>query len=104
MDGHSRVCGASAIHTTSRSTGTANGAERGEVTLTEAASILNLSPATVLRKIRAGIIPAQQYCMGAPWAIKRGDIRFASDRADQVVLQGAAIIRFGSEDPCLSIA
>ncbi|NGO56152.1 recombinase family protein [Allomesorhizobium camelthorni] len=49
-------------------------AERGEVTLTEAASMLNLSPATVLRQIRAGIIPAQQYCMGAPWVIKRGNI------------------------------
>lgn len=61
-------------------------AERGEVTLTEAASILNLSPATVLRQIRAGIIPAQQYCMGAPWVIKRGNIRF------------------GPEDPCLSVA
>lgn len=32
-------------------------AERGEVTLTEAARMLNLSPATVLRQIRAGIIP-----------------------------------------------
>ncbi|MER9204059.1 helix-turn-helix domain-containing protein [Mesorhizobium sp. M0933] len=38
--------------------------------MTEAASMLNLSPATVLRQIRAGIIPAQQYCMGAPWVIK----------------------------------
>ncbi|RUV77468.1 DNA-binding protein [Mesorhizobium sp. M5C.F.Cr.IN.023.01.1.1] len=42
--------------------------------MTEAASMLNLSPATVLRQIRAGIIPAQQYCMGAPWVIKRGNI------------------------------
>ncbi|WP_292572389.1 helix-turn-helix domain-containing protein [Mesorhizobium sp.] len=49
-------------------------AERGEVTLTEAARMLNLSPATVLRQIRAGIIPAQQYCKGAPWVIKRRNI------------------------------
>lgn len=49
-------------------------AERGEITLTEAARMLNLSPATVLRQIRAGIIPAEQYCKGAPWAIKRRDI------------------------------
>jgi hypothetical protein len=49
-------------------------AERGEVTLTDAARMLNLSPATVLRRIRAGIIPAEQYCKGAPWIIKRHDI------------------------------
>ena len=46
-------------------------AERGEVTLTEAARMLNLSPMTVLRQIHAGIIPAEQYCKGAPWVIKR---------------------------------
>lgn len=49
-------------------------AERGEVTLTEAAGMLNLSSATVLRQIAAGIIPAEQYCKGAPWVIKRRDI------------------------------
>ena len=49
-------------------------AERGEVTLTEAARMLDLSPITVLRWIRAGIIPAEQYCKGAPWVIKRRDI------------------------------
>ena len=49
-------------------------AERGEVTLTEAAKILDLSPMTVLRQIAAGIIPATQYCKGAPWVIRRQDI------------------------------
>jgi hypothetical protein len=49
-------------------------AERGEVTLTEAARMLNLSPMTVLRRIRAGLIPAEQYCKGAPCVIKRQDI------------------------------
>jgi len=29
---------------------------------------------TVLRWIRDGIIPAEQYCKGAPWVIKRGDV------------------------------
>ena len=48
--------------------------ERGEVTLTEAAKMLNLSHLTVLRQIRAGIIPAEQYCKGAPWVIKRRSI------------------------------
>ena len=50
-------------------------AERGEVTLTEAARMLNLSPLTVLRQIRTGIVPAEQYCKGAPWVIKRGASR-----------------------------
>ena len=49
-------------------------AERGEVTLIEAARMLNLSPMTVLRQIRAGVIPAEQYCKGAPWVIKRREI------------------------------
>jgi len=49
-------------------------AARGEVTLTEAARMLDLSPMTVLRQIRAGIIPAEQYCKGTPWVIKRQDI------------------------------
>ncbi|MER9708458.1 helix-turn-helix domain-containing protein [Mesorhizobium sp. M0204] len=42
--------------------------------MTEAAGMLNLSSATVLRQIAAGIIPAKQYCKGAPWVIKRRDI------------------------------
>ncbi|MBV8702907.1 MAG: recombinase family protein [Acetobacteraceae bacterium] len=49
-------------------------AERGEVTLPEAARLLGLSPMTVLRQIRAGLIPAEQYCKGAPWVIKRRDV------------------------------
>jgi hypothetical protein len=36
--------------------------------------MLNLSPLTVLPQIRAGVIPATQYCAGAPWVIKRQDI------------------------------
>jgi hypothetical protein len=28
----------------------------------------------VLRQIRAGTIPAEQYCKGAPWVIKRRHI------------------------------
>ena len=69
-------------------------AERGEVTLTEAARMLDLSPMTVLRQLRAGIIPAEQYCKGAPWVIKRRDIE------DQ---QRVERIKPGRKDP-LSLA
>jgi excisionase family DNA binding protein len=63
--------------------------ERGETTLTEAAKMLGLSQMTVLRHIKAGLIPATQYCKGAPWVIKRQDIedqhlakRLKAGRAD----------------------
>ena len=49
-------------------------AERGEIALSEAAEMLNLSTLTTLRKIHAGVIPATQYCKGAPWVMKRRDI------------------------------
>jgi excisionase family DNA binding protein len=49
-------------------------AERGEVTLQEAAARLEVSPMSVLRLIRAGTLPAEQLCKGAPWVIKRTDV------------------------------
>jgi len=39
-------------------------AKRGEITLSEAAKILNLSAISVLRKIHTGVIHAEQYCKG----------------------------------------
>ena len=44
-------------------------AERGELTLDEAATRLNVSKMTVLRLIHAGRIQARQICKGAPWVI-----------------------------------
>ena len=44
-------------------------AERGELTLTDAAERLGISKMTVLRLISAGTIEATQVCKGAPWAI-----------------------------------
>jgi len=43
--------------------------ERGELTLEEAASRLQVSKMTVLRLIHAGQIPGTQFCKGAPWVI-----------------------------------
>jgi DNA invertase Pin-like site-specific DNA recombinase len=44
-------------------------AERGELTLGEAANALATSKMRVLRLIRAGTISARQVCKGAPWII-----------------------------------
>lgn len=48
--------------------------ERGEITLEQAAQTLGVSQMTVLRVIRAGALPAQQLCHGAPWVIRREDL------------------------------
>ena len=49
-------------------------AERGELTLEEAARRLGVSKMTVLRLISAGTITATQVCKGAPWAIPEAQI------------------------------
>jgi excisionase family DNA binding protein len=49
-------------------------AERGEVTLAEAATVLEVSEATVRRLIREKTLPATQQCKGAPWVIHVGDL------------------------------
>ncbi len=54
-------------------------AERGEITLEAAEKILDVSPMTVLRRIRRGVLKARQLCKGAPWVIKADDV--ATQRA-----------------------
>lgn len=49
-------------------------AERGEVTLGEAAARLEVSEATVRRLIKEKVLPADQLCKGAPWVIRAGDV------------------------------
>jgi len=49
-------------------------AERGEVTLEEAAGVLNISEATVRRLIKEKVLPATQHCKGAPWVIRADDL------------------------------
>jgi excisionase family DNA binding protein len=49
-------------------------AERGELTLEEAARQLDVSKMTVLRLISAGTITGTQVCKGAPWAIPETQI------------------------------
>ena len=48
-------------------------AERGELTLEEAARRLTVSKMTVLRLIGRGISHARQVCKGAPWAIPKAE-------------------------------
>jgi excisionase family DNA binding protein len=55
--------------------------ERGEVTLEQAADVLETSKMTVLRMISAGTLNASQACKGAPWVIKRSDLQRAEVRA-----------------------
>lgn len=50
-------------------------AERGELTLNEAAKELGVSKMTVLRLIQRNILVAQQVCKGAPWVIRRVDLQ-----------------------------
>ena len=49
-------------------------AERGETTLEEAATALNVSEATVRRLIQEKILAASQHCKGAPWIIRATDL------------------------------
>lgn len=70
--------------------------ERGEVTLGEAATILNVSEATVRRLIQEEVLPGHQLCKGAPWVIR------ASDLEDEKVRHTADIRRHRrppSDDP-----
>ena len=49
-------------------------AERGEVTVGEAAAILAMHKMTLLRLIRRGVLPARQLAPGTPWVIQRADL------------------------------
>jgi excisionase family DNA binding protein len=49
-------------------------AERGELTLAEAADRLKVSKMTVLRLIGSGTLQAWQVCKGAPWAIPEAQL------------------------------
>lgn len=54
--------------------------ERGELTLDEAATILDVSPSTARRLIKTGELPAIQTCKGAPWIIKQDEVQKDSVR------------------------
>lgn len=49
-------------------------AERGELILHEAATQLDVSKMTVIRLIKADVLPARQSCAGAPYVIRQADL------------------------------
>jgi excisionase family DNA binding protein len=56
-------------------------AERGELSLEEAAERLGVSKMTVLRLIGSGTVTARQVCKGAPWAIPGAQLAALDPRA-----------------------
>jgi len=57
-------------------------AERGEITLEEAAEQLSVSPSTIRRMITTGCLAAHQLCKGAPWIIKQNELDREDIRVD----------------------
>jgi DNA invertase Pin-like site-specific DNA recombinase len=55
-------------------------ADRGEITLEEAAKIVGVCNMTALRMLRRGDIKGRQVCPGAPWVIKIADLTGFNDR------------------------
>ena len=48
---------------------------RGEMSVSESAAALGVTPTTVLRLIRVKQLPATQACVGAPWILRSGDVK-----------------------------
>jgi excisionase family DNA binding protein len=48
--------------------------DRGEVSVSEVAVVLGVTPTTVLRMIRLKKLPATQACVSAPWILYRADV------------------------------
>ncbi len=47
---------------------------RGEMSVSETAAALGVTPTTVLRLIRLKQLPASQACVSAPWILRRADV------------------------------
>jgi excisionase family DNA binding protein len=48
---------------------------RGELTVSEVATLLRVTDTTVLRMIRQKRLPATQVCANAPWVLLKDDVR-----------------------------
>ena len=47
---------------------------RDEMSVSEVAAVLGVTPTTVLRLIQQKQLPATQPCVGAPWILRRADV------------------------------
>ena len=47
---------------------------RGEMSVSEGAAALGVTPTTVLRLIRLKQLPASQACVSAPWILHKADV------------------------------
>ena len=55
--------------------------DRDEISVSEVAVVLGVTPTTVLRMIRLKQLSATQACVGAPWILRRVDVeRYMSER------------------------
>jgi excisionase family DNA binding protein len=52
---------------------------RGEMSVSEVAAALGVTPTTVLRLIRLKQLPATQACVGAPWILRSADVERCVD-------------------------
>jgi hypothetical protein len=58
---------------------------RGEMSVSESAAALDVTPTTVLRLIRLKQLPATQACVGAPWILRSADVeRCVAERNHRV--------------------
>jgi excisionase family DNA binding protein len=54
---------------------------RDEISVSETAVVLGVTPTTILRLIRLNELPAMQACVGAPWILRKADVeRYRSER------------------------
>lgn len=56
---------------------------RGEMSVSEVADILGVTPTTVLRLIHQKQLTATQPCVGAPWILRRADVERCLDERSQ---------------------
>jgi excisionase family DNA binding protein len=56
---------------------------RREMSVSEAATVLGVTPTTVLRLIRVKQLPATQACVGAPWILHREEVERCLARRNQ---------------------
>ena len=47
---------------------------RSEMTVEEAAKMLNVTETAILKRIRSGRLPATQICPNAPWVLRQSDV------------------------------